>query len=160
MKALSNLRHSFSMSSTEPPTKFMLLPLNRDTKQLPLLDFINAPDIKIMQSCNGLLLCTSDYDHRSYFICNPVIKKFKMVSFPRPPMLEYQLVDFWSVSKIKFTSEVAIQFNHAVFFNDAIHWDSAAKESLCFDVEIECSKHSLVFESATTSTLLNNSTGL
>ncbi|XP_017976570.1 PREDICTED: F-box protein At5g07610 [Theobroma cacao] len=172
----------------QPPTKFVFLPLNRDTKQLPLLDFMNAPDIKIMQSCTGLLLCTCDYGNQNYFICNPVIKKFKMISLPRPPMLEYQLVgvnlafdprkspyykiisiwqevflekdeennclrhmtsnfsmdiyssetDSWSVSKIKFTSEVAIQFDHAVFLNGAIHWDSTARESLYFDVGTEC----------------------
>ncbi|XP_017976571.1 PREDICTED: F-box protein At5g07610 [Theobroma cacao] len=172
----------------KPPTKFVFLPLNRDTKQLPLLDFMNAPYITIIQSCNGLLLCTYDYDNQSYFICNPVIKKFKMISCPMPPMLEYHLVgvnlafdplkspcykiisiwqevlldkdeennclcrmtsnfsmdiyssetDSWNVSKIKFTSEWAIQFDHAVFFNGAIHWDSVAKESLYFDVETEC----------------------
>ncbi|XP_021283325.1 F-box protein At5g07610-like [Herrania umbratica] len=172
----------------QPPTKFVFLPLNRDTKQLPPLDFMNAPDIKIMQSCAGLLLCTCDYGNQSYFICNPVIKKFKTISLPRPPMLEYQLVgvnlafdpskspyykiisiwrevflekdeennclrhmtsnfsmdiyssetDCWSVSKIKFTSEVDTQFDQAVFLNGAIHWDSTAKESLYFDVGTEC----------------------
>ncbi|XP_017984318.1 PREDICTED: F-box protein At5g07610-like [Theobroma cacao] len=172
----------------QPPTKFVFLPLNRDTKQLPLLDLINAPYITIMQSCNGLLLCTYDYDNQSYFICNPVIKKFKTISCPMPPMLEYHLVgvnlafdplkspyykiisiwqemlldkdeennclcrmtsnfsmdiysseaDSWNASKIKFTSEWAIQFDHAIFFNGAIHWDSVAKESLYLDVETEC----------------------
>ncbi|XP_022747903.1 F-box protein At5g07610-like [Durio zibethinus] len=172
----------------QPPTKFMFLPFNSATKQLPLFDFMNAPYLKIMQSCTGLLLCISGYGNPSYFICNPVIKKFKAISFPRHLTLDYQLVgvnlafdplkspyykiisvwqeallekdeennclrymssnfsidiyssktDSWSVSKIKFTSNRDIKFDHAVLLNGSIYWDSTDRESLYFDVEKEC----------------------
>ncbi|OMP05321.1 hypothetical protein COLO4_08922 [Corchorus olitorius] len=35
----------------QPSTTFMFVPLDRDTTQLPSFDFIDAPYLKIMQSC-------------------------------------------------------------------------------------------------------------
>ncbi|CAL5375341.1 unnamed protein product [Camellia sinensis] len=52
-------------------------------------DFVNDPNgVKISQSCNGLLLCsssclsTSDYSHTRYYVLNPTTKYFSTI--PRP----------------------------------------------------------------------------
>lgn len=79
----------------QPPSTFIHLPLNpaHIKRRLPPLDFINdAPDLKVMQSCTGLLICASGFGNPTYLICNPATKKSKAVTFPRPPALDYELV--------------------------------------------------------------------
>ncbi|XVE62459.1 hypothetical protein DITRI_Ditri06bG0119800 [Diplodiscus trichospermus] len=72
----------------KPPSKFKFLRLNPKTRRLPLFDFIDAQSIRILQSCYGLILCVSQSNNgKSYFVCNPVIKKFRMISFPKHGMV-------------------------------------------------------------------------
>lgn len=64
---------------------FYTIPLNNHCSKIPLFDYLNDPNLKIMQSCNGLLLCRSSDDKSlcfKYFICNPTTKKIRMVNFP------------------------------------------------------------------------------
>ncbi|GMJ10968.1 hypothetical protein like AT5G07610 [Hibiscus trionum] len=73
----------------------MLLPLTRDCIRLPCFDFVDAPNVNILQSCNGLLLCASKtgyqpaWTNARYFICNPTTRKFKMLSIPRRLLQEF-----------------------------------------------------------------------
>ncbi|EOY10417.1 F-box family protein, putative [Theobroma cacao] len=56
-----------------PPSEFAIVPLKHYSK-VPFFHYIIDPDIKILQSCNGLLICESS--RRSYLICNPTTKSF------------------------------------------------------------------------------------
>ncbi|OMO55123.1 hypothetical protein COLO4_36189 [Corchorus olitorius] len=87
------------------PSDFKFVTLNPDTDhyQLPNFDFIDAPNVRIVQSCSGLLLCstTTTMDGRDpdpnlrYFICNPVNKEFKHIALPQRQRIyhAYQDVD-------------------------------------------------------------------
>ncbi|XP_022748450.1 F-box protein At5g07610-like [Durio zibethinus] len=176
------------------PSKFMVLRLNPELKRLPLFDFIHARNVRILQSCYGLILCVSQSNNnKSYFLCNPVTKKFKMFSFPvtrevtigtRERLFHhvgvnlafdpfkspyYKIIsiwqdlffrndpersrcymhfidiyssetDSWSVAKIKFAWSQEMEFDRAVLFNGAIHWDSSYRRSFYFDPYNECLK--------------------
>ncbi|XVF54660.1 hypothetical protein PTKIN_Ptkin05aG0199000 [Pterospermum kingtungense] len=69
-----------------PPSEFCFFPLTHDCVRLPPFDFVDLPNVQILQSCAGLLLCVSDSfvrdRARRYFICNPTVRRFKMLSFP------------------------------------------------------------------------------
>ncbi|MBA0821170.1 hypothetical protein Goarm_018042 [Gossypium armourianum] len=61
-----------------------------DDAPFKYLDFINHPSgLKVVQSCNGLLLCSSSrYDDKSnydYYIYNPTTKQFVMIALPANP---------------------------------------------------------------------------
>ncbi|XP_076919350.1 F-box protein At5g07610-like [Bidens hawaiensis] len=50
-----------------------------------LASYFPRPDVRIMQSCNGLLLCCSDYRHkpsRMFFVFNPTTKQLETIPFP------------------------------------------------------------------------------
>ncbi|XVF30676.1 hypothetical protein REPUB_Repub16aG0078900 [Reevesia pubescens] len=72
-------------TSHNPPGGYHIIPLKNQCSRVPFFDYLNDPDVKIMQSCNGLLLCRSCDKSLclKYFICNPTTNKFRMVSFPR-----------------------------------------------------------------------------
>ncbi|XVE62455.1 hypothetical protein DITRI_Ditri06bG0119400 [Diplodiscus trichospermus] len=74
-----------SGTSQNPPGGFYIIPFKNQCTKAPLFDNLNDPDVKIMQSCNGLLLCRFCDKSLSlkYFICNPTTKKVRMVSFPQ-----------------------------------------------------------------------------
>ncbi|KAI8018802.1 F-box protein [Camellia lanceoleosa] len=61
---------------------------NKKKKKLRSFSFINDPEgVKICQSCNGLLLCSSscyslDYVDTKYYVLNPTTKKYSII--PRP----------------------------------------------------------------------------
>ncbi|XVF76866.1 hypothetical protein PTKIN_Ptkin13bG0301100 [Pterospermum kingtungense] len=61
---------------------FKLLPLTHDCVRLPPFDFIDLPDVMVLQSCAGLLLCVSISPSIKFFICNPTTRRMKMLSFP------------------------------------------------------------------------------
>ncbi|XVF42683.1 hypothetical protein PTKIN_Ptkin01aG0384400 [Pterospermum kingtungense] len=67
-----------------PSGGFNTIPLKDQCPKVPFLDYFEHPDVRIVQSCNGLLLCRScDKSFiLNYFICNPTTKKFRVVSFP------------------------------------------------------------------------------
>ncbi|OMO62613.1 hypothetical protein COLO4_32999 [Corchorus olitorius] len=67
------------------------LPLNpHDDSRLPPFDFLDDddfPDVNILESCGGLLLCVSHKFHvsgRTYFICNPTTREYKILPPPPP----------------------------------------------------------------------------
>ncbi|OMP05304.1 hypothetical protein COLO4_08939 [Corchorus olitorius] len=65
------------------PSKIPLLPIDFDsTQRFPPFDFIdpNPPPLRILQSCSGLLICSS-VNKSTYYICNPTTKKFKKFTF-------------------------------------------------------------------------------
>ncbi|CAH1445686.1 unnamed protein product [Lactuca virosa] len=64
----------------------LYIPFNNEDRSTPpfrKLDFYHDPSgIRIVQSCNGLLLCCSDRGHvraRKYYIFNPTTKQFALV---------------------------------------------------------------------------------
>ncbi|OMO49438.1 hypothetical protein COLO4_38550 [Corchorus olitorius] len=63
-----------------PPSEFAIVPLQHYSK-VPFFHYIHDPDIKIVQSCNGLFLCESSSRNR-YLICNPTTKTFKRLHHP------------------------------------------------------------------------------
>ncbi|XVF56765.1 hypothetical protein PTKIN_Ptkin06aG0146000 [Pterospermum kingtungense] len=63
-----------------PPSEFSIVPLKHYSK-VPFFHYILDSDVKILQSCNGLLLCESS--RRSlYLICNPTTKSFRRLYPP------------------------------------------------------------------------------
>ncbi|OMP04786.1 hypothetical protein COLO4_09300 [Corchorus olitorius] len=85
------------------PSDFKFIHLNpNSTHQLPNFDFIDVPNVRIVQSCSGLLLCstTTTIDHGrnpdpnlSYFICNPINKEFKNISLPQRQRISHAYKD-------------------------------------------------------------------
>ncbi|XWS42745.1 hypothetical protein CRYUN_Cryun16bG0040500 [Craigia yunnanensis] len=67
-----------------------------------------APNINVLQSCYGLLLCES------------VVDSLKDI-----------------ISRINFDLNYSIRFEDAVFCNGKIHWNCYWKDSLYFDLENE-----------------------
>ncbi|XVE90265.1 hypothetical protein DITRI_Ditri20bG0065000 [Diplodiscus trichospermus] len=63
-----------------PPSEFSIVPLKHYSK-VPFFYYILDSDIRILQSCNGLLLCESN--RPNYFICNPTTKNFRRIYCPR-----------------------------------------------------------------------------
>ncbi|XP_022744561.1 F-box protein At5g07610-like [Durio zibethinus] len=63
-----------------PPSEFSIIPL-KHYSNVPFFHYINESDVKILQSCNGLLLCESY--RQSYLICNPTTKNFRRLYCPR-----------------------------------------------------------------------------
>ncbi|KAK8475275.1 hypothetical protein V6N12_041544 [Hibiscus sabdariffa] len=62
-----------------PPSEFSIVPLRHYSK-VPFFHYINYSDVKILQSCNGLLLCESY--RTSYLVCNPTTKAFRNIYCP------------------------------------------------------------------------------
>ncbi|KAE8684724.1 putative F-box family protein [Hibiscus syriacus] len=62
-----------------PPSEFSIVPLKHYSK-VPFFHYINDSDVKILQSCNGLLICESY--RRSFLICNPTTKSFRKIYCP------------------------------------------------------------------------------
>ncbi|KAL4326287.1 hypothetical protein GQ457_11G006230 [Hibiscus cannabinus] len=62
-----------------PPSEFSIVPLKHYSK-VPFFHYINYSDVKILQSCNGLLLCESY--RRNYLVCNPTTKAFRKIYCP------------------------------------------------------------------------------
>ncbi|MBA0602622.1 hypothetical protein Gorai_002796 [Gossypium raimondii] len=62
-----------------PPSEFSIVPLKHYSK-VPFFHYIPDSHVKILQSCNGLLLCESY--RQSYLICNPTTKKFRRIYCP------------------------------------------------------------------------------
>ncbi|MED6186453.1 hypothetical protein PIB30_066831 [Stylosanthes scabra] len=61
----------------------ILLPLTTGAMTLPAhsldLSFLNHGPVRVVRSCNGLLLCGDEHDH--HFVCNPITKEF--ISLPQ-----------------------------------------------------------------------------
>ncbi|CAL5322919.1 unnamed protein product [Camellia sinensis] len=115
---------------------------------LKALTFVHDPsDLRILQSCNGLLLCRGLH----LYIYNPTTSQF--ATLPQPPRLvsvnfscglpdHYELeiysseTGLWSPSGDPFTGDVS--FNLGVFWNGALHWISTSGgDSLYFNVDEE-----------------------
>ncbi|CAL5328569.1 unnamed protein product [Camellia sinensis] len=86
--AFSHLRSLRPSRLASPNFSYLLLPQTL-LHSLISLYFVNDPNgVKISQSCNGLLLCsssclsTSDYSHTRYYVLNPTTKYFSTI--PRP----------------------------------------------------------------------------
>ncbi|XP_022718768.1 F-box protein At5g07610-like [Durio zibethinus] len=88
---LSHTRHHHSNGSLSPtalllkgdcftpPSEFSIVPLKHYSK-VPFFHYIHDSDVRIVQSCNGLLLCESY--RQSYLICNPTTKSFRRLYCP------------------------------------------------------------------------------
>ncbi|XP_057429300.1 F-box protein At5g07610-like [Lotus japonicus] len=46
------------------------------------LDFLNQPEVNVVRSCNGFLLCSSD---SGYFVCNPITRDFTTLTLSNHP---------------------------------------------------------------------------
>ncbi|KAA3458166.1 F-box protein [Gossypium australe] len=81
-----------SYQVNKPEYGFIPLGNKSSTDDAPFkyLDFINHPSgLKVVQSCNGLLLCRSSRYNKNfncdYYICNPTTKQFVMIPLPANP---------------------------------------------------------------------------
>ncbi|KAJ4839002.1 hypothetical protein Tsubulata_021459 [Turnera subulata] len=102
---------TMAFHNLRPPIPYLPQPITEDVV-VPFLDYLNMPRVKILQCCNGLLLCSSSYllhhpgenssdenvlisymdysasvtntDGRGFrfFICNPTTRQFKKLSLP------------------------------------------------------------------------------
>ncbi|XP_017976539.1 PREDICTED: F-box protein At5g07610 [Theobroma cacao] len=114
------------------PSKFKFLRLNPNIKRLPPFDFIDAPRIRIIQSCVGLLLCVSESDYGlRYFICNPATKKFKVISVYEHEVI-YNSYEYVANNLGLDPSESAKLF---------MDYDQRASVNLAFDPTIEVRRH-------------------
>ncbi|GJR48813.1 hypothetical protein Tco_1316916 [Tanacetum coccineum] len=120
-------------------------------EQSSLLPAPDAPPgfVRILQSCNCLLLCCIRPD--KLYVCNPTIKLFKMLPTNSPvrnvkivPHYKVIHVNFvnddefgfgycqietyssetggWSLCGDRFPEHSFTQFNDAIYWNDALHW--------------------------------------
>ncbi|KAH7541895.1 hypothetical protein FEM48_Zijuj02G0015800 [Ziziphus jujuba var. spinosa] len=153
--------------STNPNPVFDYLSLNQSSnlsnKHLMIsLSFLTDPmGIKILQSCNGLLLCSTSGGpeaRKKYYVYNPTTKHYTIL--PQLPkvvcvksrnseqtQLEFEIysseMGAWPLSTSKsFLSPIStynIDFNGGVFWNGAIHWISTreAAGALYFNLEEE-----------------------
>ncbi|OMO64828.1 hypothetical protein COLO4_31801 [Corchorus olitorius] len=66
-------------------SEFMFASL-KHISEVPVFDFLNCPNIDMLDSCNGLFLCECTFHSPrfivKYFICNPTTRKFKELLFP------------------------------------------------------------------------------
>ncbi|KAK8475277.1 hypothetical protein V6N13_078290 [Hibiscus sabdariffa] len=135
-----------------PPSEFSIVPLRHYSK-VPFFHYINYSDVKILQSCNGLLLCESY--RTSYLVCNPTTKAFRNIYCPsnscnnflsrirvslafdplRSP--DYKIISIRESYREPYEDE-PVDLNHGVFCNGRIHWCGYGNKSLFFDVEKEC----------------------
>ncbi|KAL5569810.1 hypothetical protein UlMin_026385 [Ulmus minor] len=133
------------------------------------LSFTNNPSgmgIKIVHSCNGLLLCSGT----EIYVYNPTTKKYTVLP-PLPPPSRFYVglnlafdpsnspyykvlcvckidncyrieiysskTGIWRLSGISFHANNLINFQRGVFWNGAVHWTCLRKPSLYFNVEEE-----------------------
>ncbi|XP_021282905.1 F-box protein At5g07610-like [Herrania umbratica] len=68
-----------------PPTGFHIVPSKNQCSKVPFFEYLGDSDFRIMQSCNGLLLCRccDKFQYLNYFIFNPSTNKIRIVSFPQ-----------------------------------------------------------------------------
>ncbi|KAA8536820.1 hypothetical protein F0562_029298 [Nyssa sinensis] len=129
-----------------PNIKFNFIPIHTENQYnsnsislckatLGSLNFANDSNgIKILQACNGLLLCSStgsiedDISH-IYYVYNPTTKQFTTLPRPRSGGV---------LGSGPEESRNIIQFKAGVFLNGAIHWPSSStNRSLYFNVNEE-----------------------
>ncbi|XWS58599.1 hypothetical protein CRYUN_Cryun08bG0048400 [Craigia yunnanensis] len=115
-----------------PPGGFYIIPLKNQCSRVPFFDYLNDTNVKILQSCNGLLLCRCCDKSLSlkYFICNPTTKKLRMVSFPQVEDFVYdvnlafnplQSVDYKIIS-IRRLIWVAPRFHMDIYSSKTDSW--------------------------------------
>lgn len=68
---------------TTAPDEFQLVPLQDDPLSInaSFFDFLGVPGLKVQDSCNGLLICSSSTSD-GFFVCNPTTQEFRNLSFP------------------------------------------------------------------------------
>ncbi|XWS64937.1 hypothetical protein CRYUN_Cryun05aG0047300 [Craigia yunnanensis] len=137
-----------------PPFELPVLPLNPQTK-VPILDFIDDPHFKILQSCNGLLLGHCYYKRNEglrYFICNPTTRKFKMISLPvsqsgslRAVNLAFDPIKspYYKVICVRKLLSPSNRFGIYIYSSKSDEWDSSwisfrANEYIRFDYGVFC----------------------
>ncbi|XP_061372535.1 F-box protein At5g07610-like [Gastrolobium bilobum] len=68
------------MCSPAPLSHLHIVPLTTTpTVRVLNLNFLDHPEVSVVRSCNGLLLC---HGCSSYFVCNPTTRKFVALNFP------------------------------------------------------------------------------
>ncbi|KAI9078307.1 hypothetical protein K1719_039683 [Acacia pycnantha] len=107
-----SLPHSSPLQSLRHPQRpsphFQVVPLRTSNSvspvvRVPYFDYLNVPRVTILQSCNGLLLCSSGFlvidDDRGfrYFVCNPTTKQFTVVNLP-----DREVRDRWITLNLAF----------------------------------------------------------
>ncbi|XVF42684.1 hypothetical protein PTKIN_Ptkin01aG0384500 [Pterospermum kingtungense] len=137
-----------------PPFELPVLPLNPHTK-VPILDFIDYPHFKILQSCNGLLLGHFYYKSNEglrYFVCNPTTHKLKMISLPvsqlgslRAVNLAYDPVQspYYKVVCVRKLIYPSNMFCIYIYSSNSEEWDDScirfrAREYIRFDYGVFC----------------------
>ncbi|XP_022744112.1 F-box protein At5g07610-like [Durio zibethinus] len=137
-----------------PPFELPVLPLNPQTK-VPILDFIDDPHFKILQSCNGLLLghcCYKRNEGSRYFICNPTTRKFKMISLPvsqsgslRAVNLAFDPIKspYYKVICVRKLPSPSNRFGIYIYSSKSDEWDDSwisfgANEYIRFDYGVFC----------------------
>ncbi|XP_022718766.1 F-box protein At5g07610-like [Durio zibethinus] len=123
-------------TSHNPSGGFHIIPFKSHCSRLSFFDYLKHPAVKIMQSCNGLLLCRS-YDKYlclKYFVCNPITKKFRIVSFPQVEGFVYAVnlafdplksVDYKIIS-IRRLIWVAPRFHIDIYSSETDSWSVKA----------------------------------
>ncbi|XWS42748.1 hypothetical protein CRYUN_Cryun16bG0040800 [Craigia yunnanensis] len=109
-----------------------------------------APNINVLQSSYGLLLCESVVDSPKDIISSMAFDPLKSPHYKiicvrkasdKLSKCELDIysseTDSWSLSGINFDLNYSIRFEDAIFCNGKIHWNCYWKDSLYFDSENE-----------------------
>ncbi|XP_022737124.1 F-box protein At5g07610-like isoform X2 [Durio zibethinus] len=138
---------------TKAEYDFINLSSNPSRAPFRSLTFVDDPSgIRILQSCNGLMLCCSiraDHPETNYYIYNPTTKQYTVLPGLGPGPrgrssrnifgieIYVPTTGPWRPSGCTFIAPSNVQFKNGVFWNSAIHWLSDWGDSLYFDVEEE-----------------------
>ncbi|KAJ0692108.1 putative F-box domain-containing protein [Helianthus annuus] len=142
-------------------TDNIYVPYDVENPTTPLfrsLDFYPDPrGIRIVQSCNGLLLCCTyrgSIDARKYYVFNPTTKQFAFVPcLPggyevRKSVLWVwhfieQIIQIyssdtreWRICPVTFCTDCPV-FDMGVYWNGAIHWAPSNRNHLYFKIDAE-----------------------
>ncbi|KAJ0770803.1 hypothetical protein HanPI659440_Chr07g0261831 [Helianthus annuus] len=140
-------------------TDNIYVPYDVENPTTPLfrsLDFYPDPrGIRIVQSCNGLLLCCTyrgSIDARKYYVFNPTTKQFAIVpclpggyevrktiqSDDDVELFQIQIYSSdtgeWKICPVTFRTDCPV-FDMGVYCNGAIHWAPSYRNHLHFKID-------------------------
>ncbi|XWS47701.1 hypothetical protein CRYUN_Cryun13aG0006700 [Craigia yunnanensis] len=133
------------LGQTKAEYYFIDLSPNPSRAPFRTLTFVDDPSgIRILQSCNGLMLCCSfraNHPETNCYIYNPITKQCTDCDANLPDHYQIEIYSsrtgHWRPSGCTFAAPNNVQLKNGVFWNGAINWLSDWGGTLCFDVEEE-----------------------
>ncbi|GKA04491.1 hypothetical protein Tco_0683611 [Tanacetum coccineum] len=107
-----------------------------------------ADNVKILQSCNGLLLCSGSGRPVFDYIYNPSTNQYKKLSHPYCSLDNspyYRSIENWSLCMDHFNYFSFDHFDSAIYWNDALHWrETKNRQLMHYKLNIKDHEHPIV----------------